>query len=73
MSKELKCPSCGNSDEMSTIESLVGLAECDSIEQGGPDWNGTTNVIYEESETIGVHCDCGWEYEGVDWMNQLVA
>jgi hypothetical protein len=58
---------------MSTIESLVGLAECDAIETDGPDWNGTTNVIYEESKTVGVHCDCGWEYEGDDWIDHLAA
>lgn len=73
MNEKIKCPSCAEGDMLSTIEKLVGLAECDEITKSGPEWNGTTNVIYDTSETVGVSCECGWEYEGADWMNQLVS
>lgn len=69
--KPMKCPSCEEVDMLATIEHLQGLAECDSISQEGPEWSGTTDVLYETSKTVGIHCQCGWEYEGDDWIKQL--
>lgn len=73
MSKAMKCPDCGNTDQLSTIENLEGLAECDFIDESGPEWSGTTDVLFDESDTVGVCCGCGWEYKGPDWINQLVS
>jgi hypothetical protein len=72
--KDLKCPSCEQVHTLSTIENLVGLAECDSIKKDGPQWSGRTDVIYDTSKAVGVHCgECGWEFIGSDWIEELVV
>lgn len=73
MSKPMKCPSCGEVDTLATLETLEGLAECDFIYPEGPEWNGTTDVLYDTSKTVGICCQCGWEHKGEDWIDHLVA
>lgn len=73
MHRELTCPECKQGDSLSTTERILGSAQCNEINEDGPDYNGYTDVWYDTSETIGVSCLCGWEYEGPDWMQKLLV
>lgn len=67
-----KCPRCESESSLATLEQIYGLAGCSAISADGPDWGGETEVLYDTSTTVGVSCqECGWEYEGADWLNQL--
>jgi hypothetical protein len=71
MTVKLACPECGKSDCLSTTERLYGLAFCEVYEDGEIAFEGGTEVLFDTSETIGIVCRCGWQYEGEDWIEQL--
>lgn len=72
--KTLHCPNCKKPDLLATIEELEGFAECTKITSDGPEWNGSTEVIYDSSTTVGVYCqECDWEYRGSDWLDKLAS
>ena len=68
---KLSCPKCGESDRLSTTERLIGLALCEIYDNDRIEYEGSTEILWDTSETIGITCSCGWEYEGDDWINQL--
>ena len=80
MTRFLACPDCESTEQLSTIETITGLASVE-IEQradGGTDHHtdhhssGTTTVIWDTSTSVGIQCACGWEYVGADYVEQLV-
>jgi hypothetical protein len=69
------CPECSYGN-LATIEKVTSIAYCDSIQLIDgiyeiANWNGESDMIYDESETVGVICECGWEFIGENWFNQL--
>lgn len=34
--------------------------------------SGHTEIIWDTSESVGIHCECGWEYRGTDYVDKLV-
>ena len=71
MSEPLSCPECGKSDQLATTERLIGLALCEVYDNKEVVYEGSTEILWDSSETIGISCRCGWEYENNDWINQL--
>ena len=71
-SSELLCPKCQRGDSLSLIEVVTILSPCERITAGGPDYSAEETETDPESVVdVGVCCECGWRYEGDDWMNHL--
>jgi hypothetical protein len=68
--KAMVCPACGEGDGLATVEELVGTAH---VTFYGDDlvWDGWTDVDWNSSTTVGLCCDCGWSYPGIDWREAL--
>ncbi len=72
MSDILSCPQCHQSDRLATVEKVEALAECSEINIDGPEFTGDTEVFFDTSETVGVHCrSCDWEVIAPDWIDKL--
>lgn len=70
------CPTCGDPDSLNTIETVTGFssAMCSVDEEGNEqvENNGSTDMDWDGSRTVGVHCkECWWNYTGEDWFTQL--
>lgn len=77
----LACPNCASTEQLSTVETITGLAgvEIEQWGDGGTDhrtehhWSGTTTtVVWDTSTSVGVQRACGWEHLGRDYVEQLV-
>lgn len=72
----LACPNCESTEQLSTIETITGLAgvEIQQRSDGGTHqhWSGTTTVIWDTSTSVGIQCACGWEHLGSHYVDQLV-
>lgn len=51
---------------------MVAFIGCDVIFEDGPEPSEEKEAFYESVEVTGVSCECGWRYEGPDWMNHLL-
>lgn len=70
--QELLCPQCQKGSGLTTQETMVAYIGCDGIFEDGPEPSEEKEAFYESVEVTAVECDCGWRYEGPDWMNHLL-
>lgn len=71
MTGDRGCPECGETNDLATIERLIGVARMRVTEAGDVEYEGETTISWDTTETVGVQCGCGWEVFGDDWASSL--
>lgn len=72
MGNALKCPSCGRTDEFTTVEQMTGTGYHNRISDDPTEDYDLRETIWDDDESIGILCACGWELHCDDWHEVLI-
>lgn len=68
------CPACGSTDQLATMEDIMGSALVHVTDDGQVEHDGETIIHWDTSTTTGGECRaCGWESDGDDWTDALIT
>ena len=67
----LRCPNCGRTDLFTLFEVVPASTRVNAITESDIEWSGTMDYGDSTESSDAISCECGWEYQGKDWKDQL--